>query len=252
MIASSSYVEGLGWLAPFAALEDVPAGPRSEPARPDLSLLDRSLRRGLSDVTRSFMHVAKHALEDAQLAVGSVATIFASAFGEIGVAEALLAQAYDHDTSSPARFRNSVHNTAPGLFSISAKNTLPATAISAGCATTAMALLEAGMQLVSERERVLLVWAEEPMPSAFAAEHQYGPLAVALVLARKPSPIARARLSNLRMTTHGDSDAFGPERHPLWPALLLARALTLSDASRVALGSDEASYVIDVEPLERR
>ncbi|HEX5661793.1 MAG TPA: beta-ketoacyl synthase chain length factor, partial [Polyangiales bacterium] len=98
----------------------------------ELALLERTLRRGLSEVTKLFMHAAKLALDDAALDAHALPVIFASAFGEIAVAEALLAEAFERDGSSPARFRNSVHNTALGLLSISQRNTAPSTAIAAG------------------------------------------------------------------------------------------------------------------------
>jgi hypothetical protein len=253
MMPSSVYVEGCGWLAPFATLDDVFSAPRTEQARPDLSLLERSLRRGLSDVTRFFTHAAKLAIDDAKLDAQDIPTIFASAFGEIGVAHALLAHAVDEDGSSPARFRNSVHNTAPGLLSISAGNRQPASALSAGFATTAMGLLEASMQLARDCERLLLVFAEEPVPVALSAAHRHGPLAVAFVLARETSAQTRARFFDLRNNPGAAADnTYGPERHPLWPALLLARAITLPQPSQVRVGADDAPYTVEVEPLERR
>lgn len=254
MMTAPLHIEGLAWFAPFAKLDDVADGIRAELPRPDLSLLDRTLRRGLSDVTRYFMHVAKSALDDAQRGPENIPTVFASAFGEIAVAEALFAHAYDEDGSSPARFRNSVHNTAPGLFSISAHNTQPSTAICAGFATTAMALLEASTQLASDCERLLLVLAEEPLPRTLSAGHRHGALAVAFVLARLPSTRTRASLLGLRRVPEpgAPNQVFGPDEHPLWPALELARALATPTRTTVQLSDGACPYLIDVEPMERR
>src|SRR4051794_872855 len=126
------HVEGFGYVAPCARLADFPLGPEVAHEKLDLTLLERSLRRGLSDTTRLFFHAAQRALTSADVGPSALYVVFASAFGELATAAALLTQAYDDDASSPARFRHSVHNTAEGLLSISAHNLRPATAIAAG------------------------------------------------------------------------------------------------------------------------
>lgn len=191
----------------------------------DLSLLERTLRRGLSDTTRLFMHSARLALAEAAVAADAVHVLFASAFGEIATAEALLLEAYDANGSSPARFRNSVHNTTTGLFSISTKNRLSSTAIAAGWDTVAMALCEASAQLESGVEHVLLVFAEEPVPAAISTEHGHGPLGAAFVLARDHAPSRKARIVRLAPCTAQPLAPFELSSHPLAPALELARAI---------------------------
>jgi hypothetical protein len=201
----------------------------------ELALLERTLRRGLSELTKLFMHAAKLALDAAELGAKDVHVIFGSAFGEIALAEALLAEAYERDASSPARFRNSVHNTAPALFSISQHNELPSSAISAGWETVPMGLLEAAAQLESGAERVLLVFAEERVPSAISDQETHGSLAAAFVLAREGRG---ARLENLR---RADTTL---DAHPIAGALELARAIEQARSGPVALS---ASYAIDIE-----
>ena len=204
----------------------------------DLVLLERTLRRGLSEVTRLFMHAAKLALDDAGREPVPMHVIFASAFGEIATAEALLAEAYDQDGSSPARFRNSVHNTAPGLLSISTHNHLSCTAVAAGWDTVPMALFEAAGQLASQAETVLLVFAEERVPLALSAQHPHGPLGAAFVLTRAAAPGARVRgsLRNLRRKPRSELDVsrlpsdarYDP--HPLASVLALVEALSVCGA----------------------
>jgi hypothetical protein len=213
MIAPLS-VLGSGYVA------NAPDGPKL-----DLSLLERTLRRGLSDTTRLFMHCAKLALDDAAIAPDRVHVLFASAFGEIATAEALLLEAYDANGSSPARFRNSVHNTTTGLLSISTKNRLPSSAIAAGWDTAAMALCEASAQLESGAEHVLLVFAEEPVPAAISTEHTYGALGAAFVLARDGAARSKARITRLAASSCTPLAPFEPCHHPLAPALELARAI---------------------------
>lgn len=207
----------------------------------DLGLLERSLRRGLSDVTRLFMHAAKLALDQAALPASGMQVVFASAFGEIAVAEALLAEAYDADSSSPARFRNSVHNTAPGLFSISQRDTLPSTAIAAGWDTVAMGLLECSAQLAQGAEHVLLVFAEERVPHSFSPDHPHPQLGAAFVLAGRGP--ARAALRGLRR----ESSPAELDGHPLAGALALAHMIERGRSGVIALSDGDTPWCVTVE-----
>jgi hypothetical protein len=219
------------------------------PLKLDLGLLERTLRRGLSDTTRLFMHTAKIALAEAAVAPERVHVIFASAFGEIATAEALLLEAHEQNGSSPARFRNSVHNTTTGLFSISTKNYLPSTAIAAGWSTVAMALCEASAQLACGAERVLLVFAEERVPLALSADHSHGALGAAFVLARAGESPARATIRNMRLAAPGASERALDERsHPLAPALELAHAVERAELRTLVVGEGPPPLCIDIQP----
>lgn len=206
----------------------------------ELALLERTLRRGLSELTKLFMHAAKLALDAAGVPATSTQVVFASAFGEIAVAEALLAEAYERDGSSPARFRNSVHNTAPGLLSISQHDTSASTAIAAGWDTVAMGLLEASAQLARGAERVLLVFADERVPHAFSDEYAYAPLAAAFVLAREGASAQLRALRRAAMQHQLDA-------HPLAGALALAHALEQHRAGTLAIGEGDPPWCLDVE-----
>ncbi|MEY4513481.1 MAG: hypothetical protein RLZZ450_5603 [Pseudomonadota bacterium] len=263
-------VLGFGAVAPYtradapggcfdasAALPLSPTNAAGELPKLDLALLERTLRRGLSEVTRLFMHAAKLALDDAGREPEHMHVIFASAFGEIGTAEALLSEAYEQDGSSPARFRNSVHNTAAGLLSISTKNHLSCTAVAAGWETVPMALLEAAGQLASQADTVLLVFAEERVPNALSAEHHHGPLAAAFVLARDAAPgvVARGSLGNVRRRPRSEltagslaeSDDDNLDQHPLAAVRSLVRALApTTNRTTVALSDGENPWCVDV------
>jgi hypothetical protein len=232
----------------------------TEAPKADLSLLAPALRRGLSDPTRLFMHVARGALERAQLPAAQMHVVFASAFGEIVAAEQLMAQAFSENSSSPARFRHSVHHTAAGLFSISTQNRLPATAISAGWDTPAMGLLEAGTLLShGGAGHVLLVFVEEPVPDALSAEHGYPALAAALVLSPAPtlSPLAsprarfdqaRGRIEHLRREPRAPNAP--PEaglNHPLAPCVALCRALEARARVTLVVGEGPEPWCVDVD-----
>jgi hypothetical protein len=247
-------VLGFGYVGPYAgAVEPRRESAESELPKLDLTLLERTLRRGLSEVTRLFMHVAQLALTDAKLAPDRVQVIFASAFGEIATAEALLAQAFDANASSPARFRHSVHNTAPGLLSISTKNRLPSTAMSAGWETVAMGLFEAAAQLADQADCVLLVFAEERVPLALSAEHDHGPLAAALVLTRAAHDAhasGRATLSRLRRLPRAELAAPSElelDDHPLAPLRALARALERGGRVTLPVSDGATPWCIELD-----
>ena len=234
--------------------------PPREPAtalKLDLRLLERTLRRGLSDVTRLFMHAAGMALADAALQASDVQVIFASAFGEIAAAEALLAEAHDADASSPARFRHSVHNTATGLLSISARSRVPCTALAAGWDTVAMALLEASAVLetsaADDPPRVLVVFSEERVPHALAREHDHPALAAAFVLARHdaaPEPVGRGLLANLRRAPRSAASLASHLDHPLAPAVGLSEALIQHRSGTLVVGDGDHPWCVDVRAHE--
>jgi hypothetical protein len=219
------------------------AGGEGEAFKPDLTLLDRTLRRGLSDVTRFYFHVAHGALTQAKLSASDVHVVFASAFGEIGTAEAMLAQALHDDSASPARFRNSVHNTAPGLLSISAHNTHASTALSAGADTVAMALLESQLALAENPRPVLLVCADEAVPATLRNEPGLEALAVAFVLSRG-SEKGLGRLRHLRRCAREIS---ARSAHPLEGARTLAQALLTGARGTVLVGGGNQPYALDLD-----
>jgi hypothetical protein len=236
------FITGCATLAPYARLSDFPEGPQIELPKADLTILERSLRRGLSDVTRYFMHVAHGALSQAQVAPADVHVVFGSAYGEIATAEVILRQAFDENDASPARFRNSVHNTAPGLFSISTHNTLPSSAVSAGWNTVSMGFLEAQTLLLDGARQVLLVFAEEAVPEALATDRNHGPLAAAFVLSSAPER-SLARVSAVQLC----AQQAAPSIHPLGAALLIARAVEERAQARITLGHELPVSFVDVD-----
>ena len=248
------YVEGFGAITRHATLSDFPSGPRVELPKTDLSLLERTLRRGLSDATRLFLHASRLALVDAGADAAQLHVVFGSAYGELGTAEALMAQAFEDNSASPARFRHSVHNTAPGLLSISAHNRLPSTAIAAGWDTVAMGLLEATAPLRSGAQRVLLVFAEEPVPEALSSDHAHGPLAVALVLSQtlsaKPPRASLSRLVRAPERPVSARDPFANENHPLGPALLIAQALEAGRSESIQVGEGPSPWCVELRVLK--
>jgi len=154
------------------------------PGGTDLTLLSARQRRGLSECASFMVTAAAAALEDAEILVIDFPIVSGSSLGEIQTAEALCEMRVRGDgRTSPARFRNSVHNTVTGLISIASGSRAPCTSVAAGRATVAVAILEAQLQLKHGAPRVLLVVGDESVPQVFDSALCYPPVAGALLLA---------------------------------------------------------------------
>lgn len=138
---------------------------------PDVSFVPMMERRRLTPVERAAFSVAHEAMARAG-ETRAVPVVFASRWGEIGMTLKLMRQVHDDGEMSPAGFSSSVHNAAPGAWSIFTHNTAPYTAIAARSRTREMGLMEAEAQLAElvKRDaaaRVLFVWAEEATPGFY-------------------------------------------------------------------------------------
>ena len=142
--------------------------------RPDVSFIPMMERRRLSQIERAALHVAWKIYhpEGDDLAPAPPASetpvVFASRWGEIGTTLKLMRQMHDEGEMSPAGFSASVHNAAPGAWSIFTKNRTAYTAIAARERSYDMGLLEAEAQLAARvAPGVLYVYAEETTPDYY-------------------------------------------------------------------------------------
>lgn len=230
------------------------AGQREEaPDKPPCELVPSRLNRATSQLTRMLVEVVTQASADAALEPGEVPTVFASAHGEIQIAVEQMRQMKEGDGKvSPARFKNSVHNTSSGLFTLAAKNRGFTTAIAAGPSTVAMALLEAFALLQTDEHSCVVAIGEEPLPEPLDRFHQQAPLAIAFALR------AQGQGPTLASLRHEPSPpAFGApeglEGHPVAPALALLRALEDGRSGPLALGpADDGgrAWCVDLAPEE--
>ena len=168
-----------------------------EDHKPDVSFMPMMVRRRLSMVERAALHVAWHVfnpkegedVSDSLPEMGTVPVVFASRWGEIGTTLKLMRQLHSEGEMSPAAFSSSVHNAAPGAWSLFTKNKSPYTAIAARERTYEMGLLEAETQLAAGADAVLFVYAEESTPmyyhSAFGEMERAHAVALLLVQDRK-------------------------------------------------------------------
>jgi hypothetical protein len=134
----------------------------AECPRPDVSFVPPMERRRLTGVERAALSVARKVYPEGE----QVPVVFASRWGEIATTLKLMRQCHDEGEMSPAGFSASVHNAAPGAFSLLMKNRAPYTAIAARSRSREMGWLEA----TSMRGRVVFVYAEEDTPEFYRPE----------------------------------------------------------------------------------
>ncbi len=153
----------------------------AEAPKPDVSFVPPLERRRLTGVERAALSVAWQVKTDAELPV-----VFASRWGEIGVTIKLMKQFHADGEMSPAGFSASVHNAAPGAFSLLTKNHAPYTAIAARDRSLESGLLEA----LALRREAIFVYAEEATPEFYLSEFGEPQPACAVALRVAESPEA--------------------------------------------------------------
>lgn len=131
--------------------------------KPDVSFVPPLERRRLTGVERAALSTAWQVKGE-----GNFPVVFASRWGEIGVTAKLMKQFHADGEMSPAGFSASVHNAAPGAFSLLTKNKSPYTAIAARDRSLESGLLEA----LALRTEVVFVYAEEATPDLYLGEFQ--------------------------------------------------------------------------------
>jgi len=146
-------------------------------AKPDVSFIPPLERRRLTGVERAALAVAWQVRPE-----GEVPVVFASRWGEIGVTVKLMTQFHADREMSPAGFSASVHNAAPGAFSLLTHSHAPYTAIAARERSLEAGLLEA----LTQGAGVVFVFAEEATPAFYAPA--FGPLQPACALAVRLEP----------------------------------------------------------------
>jgi len=124
-------------------------------------------RRRAPQLVKMAIEVMDQACKMAALEPDEIAVIFSSAMGDMQITDYMCAAlAQTPKLISPTKFHNSVHNAAPGYWSITTGAFCPASAISAFEYTPTMALLEACIQAAEEQTPVLCVTQEVAAPPA--------------------------------------------------------------------------------------
>ncbi len=214
-------------------------------------LLPPALRRRASSLARMVAAAAGQAARQAGVDFAQVPLILGSAYGEIVAAVEMMGE-FGGPTSlpSPTRFHNSVHNAAVAYLSIATGNRGFSTALAAGRATPAVAVLEALALFGECGGDALLVLVDEAPPEPFGLARAYPAAAAALLLSSGPGPRTLAALSDLRRGPGSCPDLpDGLERHPCAGAFALLAAIASRRHATVTLGTDGVSaWLIDVAP----
>lgn len=238
-------VRGYGFFSPnFLTGCDARDDVRSPSRAATFPIVAGRLRRFTSEGTHRLLEVAGLALAAAGESASAVRAVFGSAHGELETAMQLLLAIDAGDGVSAPRFVYSVHSTAAGLLSIATKNHRPATAVAAGRATVAAALLEAALLLDEEPTPVLVVVGDEPVPQELSDAYLHEPCAAAFVLSR---PCVDTPHFTLRRGTEGlpGDEAFPALRaSPTLPAVRLVAALEQRQRATVTAGA-----LFGVDPL---
>ncbi len=152
---------------------------------PSVDFIPAMQRRRYSRLSKMAISVAHPCLDD----LPSVQTVFCSQHGELARTAGLLEDLVAGELLSPTAFSMSVHNTASGLSAITRSDTAASTALAASDDSFESGFLDAAARLQSGRcDRVLLVVAEERLPTLFEQyrQPQQCDYALALLLSVEP------------------------------------------------------------------
>lgn len=219
---------------------------------PKAELLPARLARRCSLLTRMSAEVVARASDQAGIEPSAATVILASVYGEILTTGQLLSMMTEDPSSplSPTRFHNSVHNTPIGYLSIATENHSGSTAISAGSATVAMALLEAATTVAAGQGPVVVAIVEEPLPEGLAPDGGvYDGLAVAFVVESRREAGVAVRLTQAEASAPLPDLPESFAANPCAGAVSVAAAL-LGDVAVIPLGptnSRDRAWILEVE-----
>jgi hypothetical protein len=187
------------------------------------SSVDAMLRRRLNPLARATLAVAERLLPHGEAA----RVVYASRHGDLRRTLDLLESIAEEQPLSPTAFSLSVHNALPGLWSMLRGDRSAGLALAAGEESFCWGLVEAMAQaLAFPQERVMLLYADEPLPGPYASfETQNAPpLAVGLIFgASAPQALELTWRTQPRAGTGVAAWAFlkswfGPESRGQWQA----------------------------------
>lgn len=199
------WIEGVGVYAPglvgWAQAAPVLAGqqPYAPVAPPKLApaLLPADVRRRTTEHIRLAIEVASEALRHAQADGAALWSVFATSESDGAISHNIYEEvAKAVPEISPTRFHNSVTNAPAGYWCMAVQSRAPSTSLSGFDASFGAGLIEAGVQVGTERCSVMLVAHDAPFPEPLhSARPISAPFGVALVLAPARSARSLARLT---------------------------------------------------------
>ncbi len=232
------WIDGLeGWPRALRVLRDGAIEPSPVPLRPVAEVLAPAERRRAPEGVAVALHVAHEAVTMASTAaaidLASLASVFASAHGDLAIVDYLCTTLADDPLLlSPTRFHHSVHNAAAGYWSIATQALAASTSLAAGDDTFAAGLVDALAQVALEGRPVLFVAfdtpATGPLAEAVANTRLFG---MAMLLA---PPGERRSLVSLRAEVVAGRAPLPlpaqPGLHALATSSAAARGLALAEA----------------------
>lgn len=259
-----AWIDGVGLLAPgigdWAGGREILAGRQAYQSAPTVltapALLPPAERRRASRLIKAALSVGLEAVTAAGADAATLATVFTSSSGDGHNCHALCETLASSDRQvSPTRFHNSVHNAAAGYWGIATGAMTPSQVLCAFDASFAAGLLEALVQVSTEKTPILLVSYDAEYPEPI---HAVRPVPDAAGIALLLSPQASSR-SLARIAALPDETPTTPMREPdlekLRTAIPAMRGLPLLDLiARQANGMVSLEYLaplqlrVEVEP----
>lgn len=209
---------------------------------PPLSQYPSRLMRATSTLTRMCASVAAQTLENAGVSGKDIPAVFASSLGEVNIALDQLEMMSTGDGQiSPTRFKNSVHNTSAGVFSVAFGNHTSSTSLAAGPLSVAYAILEAQQLLADGAGQVLVVVGDESMPLPLNERGAWPAFAAGWVLGTEARPGDERPLRLSQVSASSAAPAPVPaelREHPCHGAYRLLDAVHHAREEEVVLGAE--------------
>lgn len=190
-------LDGLpSWSAARAVLSNEAQYVRAPFTHASPEVLPPAERRRAGAVIRLSIAVAHEAVQSSGVTIAELASVFASSDGDgENIHHICAALASEKPEISPTRFHNSVQNAASGYWSIATRSHAPSTTVNGFDMIFSAGLLEAAVEVATERHPVLLVSYDVPMVEPlFFLRPVANSCGVALVLDGKPGPNTLATL----------------------------------------------------------
>ena len=166
------------WLQAGDAQAREHARAQQEPAPPALDFLPAMQRRRLSALSRLVFAAAWPVLEKNP----QCPMVFSSCNGEINRSFQLLIELARGNGVSPTSFGLSVHNAIAGQLAIHHGNYAEQSAISAKSNGLENAMLDAWLMLQDGAEKVLVLYASDPLDAQYQVDIERGPFPLACAL----------------------------------------------------------------------
>jgi hypothetical protein len=201
---NEAWIEGAGIYAPglvgWEQAASVLAGRQSyvptEPPKLAPAPLSADVRRRTTVHIRLAVEVADEAVRNAQVDPAGLWSVFATSESDGAISHNICEEvAKEVPEVSPTRFHNSVTNAPAGYWCMAVRSQAPSTSLSGFDASVGVGLVEAAVQVASEKSSVLLVTHDTPFPEPLQSVRPMIALfGAALVLAPARTARSLARL----------------------------------------------------------